>query len=336
MVNCSTRDTYCERSTYEVTVFASIYVALSVVVITGNTMVIASYASNPKLRKGITVFFVSLAISDLCVGMIPIPYWIISLLVPHIRQPLNNHFSSFDIFSALASIFNLVAISIERRIVLSAKSKLIFPCGRLRKLNIIMICIAWFVALGISLCWWLLKQSTARGLLVFLSGFVIPLVVMLFIYFDIYRLVRINTKSQSSNSGALTIEQENTRVRPYEERKTAQTVLIITALFVIAWTPFFVCSMLSTFKMSVLPEGKKQQRLVDFVKWMHYSNSAVNPFIYAYRNEVMRKTMVRILRRVKDACLCTQVTKNLNQGQLLKPQRVFIPLQSIQQPMIIN
>ena len=120
MVNCSVNEKHCERSSKEVTIFVAIYIALSLVVITGNTLVIASYTLNPKLRKGITVFFVSLAISDLCVGILPIPYWIISLLVPYIRESLNNHFSSFDIFSALASIFNLVAISIERRVVLSA------------------------------------------------------------------------------------------------------------------------------------------------------------------------------------------------------------------------
>ena len=175
-----------------------------------------------------------------------------------------------------------------------------------------MICIAWFVAFAISLCWWLLKESTARGLLVFLSGFVIPLALLVFIYLDIYRLVRINTSDRQENAQA---------GRPYEERKTAQTVLIITVLFIIAWTPFFVCSMISTFKMSAMPQGKEQQRLVDFVKWMHYSSSAVNPFIYAYRNEVMRKTMVRILRILKNAVLCSHVKKNVNEAYLLKNLR---------------
>lgn len=304
--NGSRNETYlpflAERSSTEVIIAVIFYVLLSLLVITGNILVIASYTLNPKLRKGITVFFVSLAISDLCVGLIPIPYWITALLLPFIRERLNRYFIAFDIFGALASIFNLVAISIERRIVLSAKSKLIFPCGRLRRLNIIMICIAWFVALTISVCWWCLPDTVARGLLVFLAGFVVPLAIMMLIYFDIYRLVR-HTQGQTTKQ--LTNQRKSSRCRHYEERKTAQTVVIITALFVIAWTPFFVCSMISTFSLSAIPKGKNQKRLIDFVKWMHYSSSAVNPFVYAYRNEIMRETMVCILHRVRQIVFWT-------------------------------
>ncbi|XP_020909242.1 probable G-protein coupled receptor No9 [Exaiptasia diaphana] len=284
------------RSTIEVTLLVSLYVGLSLTVITGNSLIIASYTINAKLRKGITVFFVSLAISDLCVGLVPIPYWITVLLYPSIRTSWNRILSVFDIFGALASIFNLVAISIERRVVLSANSKMLFPHGRLKRLNVTMICIAWFVALVISVCWLVLKETVARALVVFLGGFAIPLVVLVMIYFDIYRRVK-ETQERFPRHGTK------------EEGKTAYTVFIITALFVIAWMPFFVCSIISTFKESLLPIGQNQRRLVDFVKWMHYSNSAVNPFVYAYRNDVMHQTMLSIFHRIANTVLCSGPSK---------------------------
>ena len=44
-----------------------------------------------------------------------------------------------------------------------------------------------------------------------------------------------------------------------------------------AWTPFFVLSMLAEFCAGCLPKGDGMTALVIFVKWMHHSNSAVNP-----------------------------------------------------------
>ena len=38
-------------------------------------------------------------------------------------------------------------------------------------------------------------------------------------------------------------------------------------------------------------------RLMDFIKWMHYSNSAVNPLVYAYRSEEMRRILVKLPER---------------------------------------
>ena len=44
-----------------------------------------------------------------------------------------------------------------------------------------------------------------------------------------------------------------------------------------AWSPFFFISMLAEFSAGRLPKGGGMTALVIFVKWMHYSNSAVNP-----------------------------------------------------------
>ena len=44
-----------------------------------------------------------------------------------------------------------------------------------------------------------------------------------------------------------------------------------------AWSPFFFISMLAEFAEGCLPKGDGMTALVIFLKWMHYSNSAVNP-----------------------------------------------------------
>ncbi|XP_031564813.1 D(1A) dopamine receptor-like [Actinia tenebrosa] len=289
------------RSGTEVSIFVIIYILLSATVVVGNILVVASYATNAKLRTGISMFFVSLAVSDLCVGLISIPWWIYQLLCsPTIKNCSSKDTNLiilnriFDIFSALASIMNLVAISIERRIVVSNLKK-ISKRGRNKKVNLFMISVAWLLAMSISIyngIYSSLAYSRIRTLVLFLCGFVVPLVIMVFIYIDIYRLVR---KTQEKISRHISLHQRRVRVNTFEERKTAQTVIIITALFVLAWTPFFVVSVLYPYSPSSLPSGEKLKSLIDFIKWMHYSNSAVNPFVYAFRNEEIRKAMLRVI-----------------------------------------
>ena len=65
---------------------------------------------------------------------------------------------------------------------------------------------------------------------------------------------------------------------------------MITGLFVIAWLPLFVVSVIATYYPQDLPSPLWTDRLLKFVKFCHYSHSAINPFVYAYRNKEMIKT----------------------------------------------
>lgn len=73
---------------------------------------------------------------------------------------------------------------------------------------------------------------------------------------------------------------------------------MITLLFVITWLPLFSLTMLATFNPLVLPSGSTSARLLHFVKWMHYSSSALNPFLYSYRNQDLRRTIIVLLQRL--------------------------------------
>lgn len=78
----------------------------------------------------------------------------------------------------------------------------------------------------------------------------------------------------------------------------AFTVAIVTLLFVIAWLPLFSLTMVATFNPEVLPSPTTSARVLHFVKWMHYSSSAFNPFLYSYRNQDLRRTIMVLLQRL--------------------------------------
>ena len=136
----------------------------------------------------------------------------------------------------------------------------------------------------------LFALNVACTVILFVFGFVLPSVLMLTVYTGIFRTAR-----ALIDRTPITRTEESIRNKVREERKVALTVSVVTVLFLLAWLPFFVVSMLGQFCMSCFPEGGGQTTLVTFVKWMHYTNSAVNPLVYAFRDREMRSSFVKLI-----------------------------------------
>ena len=77
------------------------------------------------------------------------------------------------------------------------------------------------------------------------------------------------------------------------EHKAARTLAVIMGTFVVCWLPFFVwylttslCGELCPFPDIVVPT----------VFWIGYTNSALNPLIYAYFNRDFREAFKNTLQ----------------------------------------
>ena len=275
--------------------FMVLYILLALLVIVGNTFVVVAFKS-VRGSSAINSFFVSLAVSDLMVGSVSIPLWIYILSCPYFASCLEanervvNFYRSFDVFSALASISNLVAIAVERHFAICWPIQ--HRTGTFTRFYLMIIAvwgysliIAVFYSIRFSPSW-----NVYRGTLSFAAGFVIPMMVIIFTYSRIYIRVRsmnIHWKNTSQRSSL--------QIRVQQEKRMATTVVIVTVLFLLAWLPFFVVSLMYSFDKSSLPEKSGFTSLLDFIKWMHYSNSVVNPVIYTYRSQEIRKMLVKML-----------------------------------------
>ena len=282
------------RTKSEVFVFMALYVLLSLLVISGNTLVVVAFRK-VRLRAAINLFFVSLAVSDLMVGAVSIPLWIYDLSCPYFNSCIKPNVSvsvfyrGFDVFSAMASIWNLVAISVERYLAIC------WPVQhRLSSFTryYLMIFATWSYSVIITAVYsidFIPTWKSYRGSLVFVAGFAVPLLVITVMYSSIHRSVMsMNAHWKKANAKTSVLRKSVQR-----EKRTATTVFIVTALFIAAWLPFFVVSMLWMYYRSSLPAGGGFIRLMDFIKWMHYSNSAVNPIVYAYRSEEIRRMLFK-------------------------------------------
>ena len=122
--NTTTRNNATQDRTRDLMAFPGLIFVLSIilifVILFGNSLVIASYKTNRRLRTRTNAFLVSLAFSDFLVGSISLPMWIYGIMSEqNVSITFQAFFKSFDAFSALASIFHLTAISAERYIAVS-------------------------------------------------------------------------------------------------------------------------------------------------------------------------------------------------------------------------
>lgn len=265
---------------------------LSLIIMAGNSLVIVAYRANERLQTRTNIFIVSLAVSDLLVGAVSVPMWTYLTFVNYLNvlPGLYDCYICLDLFSGLASIFHLTAISFERYFAISRPFDYDTLSFAVYKHLLVAAWLAAAIMAALSQVNRLSTLKTVYTVVVFILGFTIPAILMFIMYARIFRTARLLIRKTPRIQIAEAIGK---RVR--EEKKIAVTVSIVTGLFLLAWLPLFVVSGLAQYCASCLPKGDGITALVVFVKWMHYSNSLVNPIVYAFRHEEMRASALKVI-----------------------------------------
>ena len=114
--------------------------------ILGNMLVIASVASNRKLRTITNFYLVSLAMADLLVASLVMPIAIVVQITGRwwFGVIACDIYVLFDSMLCTASILNLCCISVDRYFAITKPLK--YSTKRSKRLALIMICITWIVA----------------------------------------------------------------------------------------------------------------------------------------------------------------------------------------------
>lgn len=101
-------------------------------------------------------------------------------------------------------------------------------------------------------------------------------------------------KGGVSRGGAPTVYQfieEKQKISLSKERRAARTLGIIMGVFVVCWVPFFLMYVILPFCSKCCPSDK----LINFVTWLGYINSALNPIIYTIFNLDYRRAFKKLL-----------------------------------------
>ncbi|CAD6185094.1 unnamed protein product [Caenorhabditis auriculariae] len=189
-----------------------IVVLMILLTIFGNILVVLSVFVYKRMRTFTNILLTSLATADLLVGLVVMPMSLLDLLHNH-RWPLGKFlcrmWATSDVLLCTASILNLCVISLDRYFAITSPLK--YPRTRSRKMAAGLLSSVW--VLSFIVCsppwivpsWGLFTDASAANtsssdfkcgyspsvhyrIYSALGSFYLPLFVMLFVYFKIFRV----------------------------------------------------------------------------------------------------------------------------------------------------
>lgn len=276
-------------NTSEGNIVAAFFVALLMLLtLVGNTMVCACFYYYRDLRTICNYFIISLSAADILVALLAMPFWLVLQLTDMDEKSrsvfsgeLYSFWASIDILVGSASIMNLVAVSFDRHLAITAPFSYSESLTSLRA--IIMIVALW--VFSILLCGLhvpsvkMAKMRSAYQIGLVVVSFIVPLFLMFVMYMKIYFVAR---------NQALRIGRNYAR-----DIKATKTIAIVIGAFVVCWMPFFAIITLYALK----PDYKVNIEAYKAIKWLEYLNSFLNPIIYTCLNRTYRRAFRKLLLR---------------------------------------
>ncbi|XP_044289841.1 galanin receptor type 1-like [Varanus komodoensis] len=249
-------------------------------------------------RSATNIFILNLSIADFSFLLFCVPFQATIYSLP--EWIFGAFFCKWVHYLAtatmLVSIFTLVAMSVDRYIaVVHAKRSL---CIRSKRNACLGVGAIWLLSLLIavpvaqhqalvrghqqapnsSFCWELWSDNPAAKqtykVAILVVGYLLPLVLISCCYAKVLYHLHKKVKNVSRKS-----EQS--------KRKTAQTVLLVVAVFLISWLPHHIIVMWVEFGQFPLNNASFTFRIISHC--LAYGNSCINPIIYAFLSENFRK-----------------------------------------------
>ncbi|XP_033010664.1 galanin receptor type 1 [Lacerta agilis] len=272
--------------------------------VVGNSLVITVLArSKPgKSRSTTNIFVLNLSIADLAYLLFCIPFQSTVYMSPSwvLGTFICKFIHYFFTVSMLVSIFTLSAMSVDRyvAIVHSRRSSSL----RVSRNALLGVGVIWLLSIAMAspvahhqrivhheiinqtFCWEVwpnLQHKKVYVICTFVFGYLLPLLLISFCYAKVLNHLHKKLRNISKKSEA-------------SKKKTAQTVLVVVVVFGISWLPHHVVHLWAEFGDFPLTQASFLFRVA--AHCLAYSNSSVNPIVYAFLSENFRKAYKQVFK----------------------------------------
>lgn len=257
-----------------------------------------------QLHNQTNLFLLSLAVSDLLVGLLLMPPQILLLRGCWFLGTFMCglfYYASFVLTSA--SVGNMVLISFDRYVAIC--DPLSYPTTVTERKVQISVCLCWACSLlyNSTILNNFLKQpdryNSCDGecivVINFITGafdvvvtFIGPIAVIIFLYMRVFLVAVSQAQAMRSHVAFVTSKGSVHVAIKKSERKAATTIGVVVAVFLMCFCPYFYPSL----------AGQDTSTSVEFSVfgvWLLYCNSCLNPLIYAFFYPWFRKTVKLIV-----------------------------------------
>ncbi|XP_074045375.1 adenosine receptor A2b [Macrotis lagotis] len=297
------------------TLYIALELLLAALSIAGNVLVCCAVAGNSTLKTATNYFLVSLAVADVAVGLLAIPF-AVTISVGFCTDFHSCLFlACFVLVLTQSSIFSMLAVAVDRylAIKLPLRYKSLVTGTRARG----VIAVLWILAFGIGLTplmGWndranathnctgssqnlsccpvkcLFENVVTMSYMVYFNFFgcvLPPLLIMLAIYVKIFLVACQQLRRMEL--------MDHSRTTLQREIHAAKSLAMIVGIFALCWLPLHATNCITLFNPHF--GETKPKWLMHLVILLSHTNSVVNPIIYAYRIRDFRCTFRKIISK---------------------------------------
>ena len=264
--------------------------------ITLNIITIIALKKPLTIPRAVKILLLSLAVSDLGVGLLVQPLYITSLVMM-IKENTQtrtfeitfNSFYATGTFLSCASFFGVVALTADRFLALHLHLR--YQELVTNKRVVAVVISIWIIsAIPMFLSIWI---PTTVGIILVPVASVCYLTTALF-YFKIYLAVRHHSNQIHVLQAQLAQNNEGDIANAARERKAAVGTLYVYLVFLICYLP-------NTCFLIIVRSARPSTMLLQFGRYtvtLLLLNSSLNPLIYSWKMRHVRHAIMEILRNI--------------------------------------
>ena len=274
-------------SGYIVNVVLNVFSALTAIVF--NSITIQAIRKTSSLPNPLKILLLSLAYTDLAVGLVAQPLWIVTLS----REEDTEVLCIIQFALANASFLGIMALNVDRFLAvhLHLRYRELVTYKRVLSLAIL----TWvFSALLSSICRWI-TEDLSEFMNITIIVWSLCLIFLTVISCRLYFAVRVHTKQIQAlqlKQTALSDEVANAS----RLRKSAVSSFYVNFVFLVCYLPFYCSLIRKFFKSEAFVNGQIWQELFPLSRTLMFMNSCLNPVIYCWRMRDIRHAIKDILR----------------------------------------